>query len=89
LSLDPNIAPYTNIDLMNLNGGMFLIVCATSFQHMFGIVLTFPKLKQILAREYHSGLYTLASAYMATCLARIPLLVVMPFVFRTYWYILL
>jgi len=79
--LGANDAPYTTVDLMNVNGGMFLITCATSFPHLFAIILIFPKMKIVFRREYHSGLYSLGAAYLATVFAGIPVILLLPLIF--------
>ena len=87
LVLDANTAPYTDTDLMNLNGGLFFIACALSFPFVFGVVLMFPRMKTVMKREYHSGLYKLGPAYLGIVTAQLPLSFLLPLLFSEFEYL--
>ena len=66
---------------MNINGGLFFIICALVFPFVFGVVLMFPRMKIILKREYHSGLYKLGPAFLGTLVAQLPMSFLLPLLF--------
>ncbi|CAD6187668.1 unnamed protein product [Caenorhabditis auriculariae] len=64
---------YTPHGIQNINGALFFVVCELTFSTMAGI-MTFLNIEfPLVAREYHDGLYNLASYYIARIVSYMPL----------------
>ncbi|CAG5085738.1 Oidioi.mRNA.OKI2018_I69.PAR.g10988.t1.cds [Oikopleura dioica] len=83
---NPTIQPYDSKDVFNSNGALFAYVCSFSFNYMFLVVFTFPRMAIILRREYYSGLYQLWTAIMADMLALVPFTILMPLAYTAITY---
>uniref|UniRef100_A0A0N4Z3Y7 ABC transporter domain-containing protein n=1 Tax=Parastrongyloides trichosuri TaxID=131310 RepID=A0A0N4Z3Y7_PARTI len=75
------------IGINNINGGLYYIVAELTYATLFGIVTCLPSEFNLLVREYHDGMYSVFSYYVARCLAYAPLFSIDGFVMVTlaYW----
>lgn len=66
-------SPLTSIGISNLNGALFYLVCELTYSTIFGILNFLPADFPLVSREYHDGLYSVFSYYVARCLSYLPL----------------
>lgn len=66
-------SPLTSIGISNLNGALFYLVCELTYSTIFGILNFLPTDFPLVSREYHDGLYSVFSYYVARCLSYLPL----------------
>ncbi|KAK0406636.1 hypothetical protein QR680_018701 [Steinernema hermaphroditum] len=57
----------------NMNGALFYLVAELTYSTLFGILTFLPADYPILVREYHDGLYSVASYYMTRAFSYMPL----------------
>lgn len=65
--------PLTIIGIGNLNGALFYIVCELTYSTLFGILSCIPSDHPLVIREYHDGLYSVISYYLARIISYMPL----------------
>ncbi|KJH50063.1 ABC-2 type transporter [Dictyocaulus viviparus] len=65
--------PLTIVGIGNLNGALFYIVCELTYTTLFGILACLPSDHPLVMREYHDGLYSVISYYLARVLSYVPL----------------
>ncbi|KAI1713968.1 ABC-2 type transporter domain-containing protein [Ditylenchus destructor] len=65
--------PLNMIGITNLNGAMFYIVAELTYSTLFGILTFMPADYPLLVREYHDGLYSVISYYIARSMSYVPL----------------
>uniref|UniRef100_A0A0N5C4T2 ABC transporter domain-containing protein n=1 Tax=Strongyloides papillosus TaxID=174720 RepID=A0A0N5C4T2_STREA len=75
------------IGINNINGGLYYIVAELTYATLFGIIACLPSEYNLLVREYHDGMYSVFSYYVARCLSYLPLFTVDGFIMLTlsYW----
>lgn len=66
-------SPLTTVGISNLNGALFYLVCELTYSTIFGILNFLPTDFPLLSREYHDGLYSVFSYYIARCASYMPL----------------
>lgn len=70
--------PIRAADIMNINGGLFVSLTNQSFSNVFAVVGVFPFIIPIWRIEHYMGLYKMPLAFIATNLAEIPVLLLLP-----------
>lgn len=65
-------------DIMNINGGLFVSLTNQSFSNVFAVIGVFPFIIPIWRIEHYMGLYKMPLAFIATNLAEIPVLLLLP-----------
>lgn len=76
-----NVNPYDKTDVFNINGAIFAVVCSISFAYLFLVVITFPRIKILLRREYYDGLYPLYIVFLNENVSGLPFLIIVSFLF--------
>lgn len=78
---------YSQQDIMNINGAIFVIITNLSFTNIFSVLNVFPLEIPIFLREYGSGLYGVGVYYLSKTLVEIPFLILIPVIFMSilYW----
>ncbi|XP_078321987.1 protein white-like [Crassostrea virginica] len=78
---------YSQNDIMNVNGAIFVIITNLSFTNLFSVLNVFPLEVPIFLREYGSGLYGVGIYYMSKTLVELPFLIIIPVIFMSilYW----
>ncbi|CAD6197142.1 unnamed protein product [Caenorhabditis auriculariae] len=66
-------SPLTSVGISNLNGALFYLVCELTYSTIFGILNFLPTDFPLVSREYHDGLYSVFSYYIARCISYLPL----------------
>ncbi|CAB3409850.1 unnamed protein product [Caenorhabditis bovis] len=66
-------SPLTSVGISNLNGALFYLVCELTYSTIFGILNFLPTDFPLVSREYHDGLYSVFSYYVARCVSYLPL----------------
>ncbi|GMR33739.1 hypothetical protein PMAYCL1PPCAC_03934 [Pristionchus mayeri] len=65
--------PLSSTGISNINGALFYIVAELTYSTLFGIITFLPLDYPLVVREYHDGLYSVASYYVAKSLSYVPL----------------
>ncbi|PAV56537.1 hypothetical protein WR25_14910 [Diploscapter pachys] len=75
------------IGVTNINGALFYLVCELTYSTLFGILNFLPSDFPLVAREYHDGLYSVLSYYVARCLSYLPLFTIdgLAMLLISYW----
>ncbi|CAI5448357.1 unnamed protein product [Caenorhabditis angaria] len=66
-------SPLNLTGISNLNGALFYLVCELTYSTIFGILNFLPTDFPLVSREYHDGLYSVFSYYVARCISYLPL----------------
>ncbi|GMT22600.1 hypothetical protein PFISCL1PPCAC_13897, partial [Pristionchus fissidentatus] len=65
--------PLSSIGISNINGALFYIVAELTYSTLFGIITFLPQDYPLVVREYHDGLYSVFSYFVAKSLSYVPL----------------
>nr|KAG5714727.1 hypothetical protein BaRGS_000215 [Batillaria attramentaria] len=78
---------YDQKGVMDINGGIFMLVANTTMVNLFSVINSFPVEITLFLREYGSGLYRSDIYYIAKSIAELPTFIVLPIVSMTidYW----
>ncbi|XP_048768264.2 protein white-like isoform X1 [Ostrea edulis] len=78
---------YSQDDIMNMNGVIFIMITNISFTNIFSVLNVFPIEVPIFLREYGTGLYSVAVYYMSKTITEIPFLIAIPVIYMSilYW----
>uniref|UniRef100_A0A914EIA1 ABC transporter domain-containing protein n=1 Tax=Acrobeloides nanus TaxID=290746 RepID=A0A914EIA1_9BILA len=63
----------TTTGISNLNGALFYLVAELTYATLFGILTCMPADYPLLVREYHDGLYSVGSYFVARSMSYLPL----------------
>lgn len=61
------------VGVSNVNGALFYLISELIYNTLFGVVSFLPYEFPLVVREYHDGLYYLASYYVARAVSYVPL----------------
>ncbi|KAL8593880.1 hypothetical protein ACOMHN_023796 [Nucella lapillus] len=75
---DGEAGHYTQTNVLNVNGAVFMITTLTSYLTAQHVIAFFPQWLPIVLRDYHNHLYHLHVFYLAACLVSFPLQLTMP-----------